>query len=153
MSTIAKKSLLLNSANVGALYTAAAPLDLLQWIDYSSADEMLLVIDVQQTLNNPTAGQLFAKFQKRLTHKTGAIQYSQQRLVDLSAEEKAGMLPLGDWPSPLADYSLAGPATHQRVVTYFGPGVNLALYTAGLASGSANPGFQVTVEVHTKGRA
>lgn len=144
--TITKTSILLNSANI----QNGVVLNLTEWVDYSWADELTFIIDVQQTLNNPTAGTLLAKFQKRVPHKNGAIQYNNQRLVDLSPEEQAGMLPLGGWPAKLADYTLATQLSYQRTATNFGPGLNLCIYTAGLVGTGA--GFQTTALVVAKGR-
>jgi len=148
MPAIWKQSVLLNSASV----KTAVSLNLTEWVDFSWAEELVFIIDVQQILGAPTAGTLNAKFQLRLPHKNGAIQYATQRLVDLTAGDRTAMLPAGDWPAPLADYTLGAPATYFRSVKSFGAGVNLNLYTTGLAGGS-NPGFQTTVVLNAKGRA
>lgn len=148
MAIITKTSILLNSATI----KAGDSWNLTEWINYSWADELTFIIDVQQTIDNPTAGTLLAKFQNRVPHKNGAIQYSTQRLVDLSPEDKAGMLVRGDWPAVLADFSMATPTTYTRTIRNFGPGVNLNLTTAGLAGGTA-PGFQTTVLIIAKGQS
>ncbi|MBC7594544.1 MAG: hypothetical protein H7288_11500 [Kineosporiaceae bacterium] len=148
MAIITKTSVLLNSATI----KAGDSWNLTEWISYAWADELTFVIDVQQTIGSPTSGLLLAKFQTRVPHKNGAIQFSTQRLVDLSPEDKAGMLVTGDWPATLADYSLAAPATYQRTIRNFGSGVNLNLSTSGLAGGTT-PGFQVTVDIIAKGHS
>lgn len=148
MALITKTSVLLNSASV----KAGVSLNLTEWISYAWADELTFIIDVQQTTGSPTAGQLLAKFQTRVPHKNGAIQYSTQRLVDLAPEDKAGMLVNGDWPAVLADYAMGAPLTYQRTVRNFGPGLNLNLSTSALTGGTT-PGFQTTVLVVAKGRS
>lgn len=148
MAPTTKTHILLNSATV----KTGVSLNLTEWIDFSWAEELAFIIDVQQTIGNPTAGTLLAKFQNRVPHKNGSIQYSTQRLVDLSPEDKAGMLVRGDWPGVLADFSLAAPVTYTRIVRNFGPGVNLNLTTTGLAGGTT-PGFQTTVLLVVKGQS
>lgn len=145
---ITKSFNLLNSATI----KSGDSWDLTQWTSFSWADELTFIIDVQQTIGSPTAGLLLAKFQNRLPHKNGAIQYSTQRLVDLTPEDKAAMLVSGDWPATLADYTLATTNTYFRTVRNFGPGVNLNLTTIGLAGG-VTPGFQVTVDLVAKGQS
>lgn len=139
------ESILLNSATI----KAGDVWNLTEWTDYSWARELTFTIDVQQTIGNPTAGQLLAKFQRRSQHKNGAIQYSTQRLVDFTADDIATMLPGTSWPSPIADFSMASPVNISRTLIRFGPGVNLQLSTSGLAGG-ANPGFQTTVVLTAK---
>lgn len=143
--SIAKQAILLNGVNLHN-----GTLNLTEWIDYSWAQELAFIIDIQQTTGSPAAGTVTAKFQKRVPHKTGAIQFNNQRLVDLSAEEKVAWIVEGDFPVTLADFSLASPVTYQRSVRNFGAGVNLALTVAGL-SGGTSPGFQITAIVVAKG--
>jgi hypothetical protein len=68
------------------------------------------MIDVQLTVGAPTAGRLTAKVQKRLPHRTGNMQYTGQRLVDLSTEEKATWLVEGGWPARMPPTSSAQPS-------------------------------------------
>lgn len=145
MSLVSSRCILLNSAHlVNGTY------NLTEWTDFAWADEITFQIDIQQTVGSPSAGTISAKFQNRVIHKTGTIQYNNQRLVDYSAAEKSARIVEGDFPATLADYSLAAPASFQRTVRNFGPGCNLVLTVAGI-SGGTSPYFQVTVTMIAKG--
>lgn len=125
--------------------------NLTEWVDYSWAEEIQFMVDVQVVNGGPTAGTLSAVFQKRIPHKTGSIQYANQRLVNLASEELASWVVEGDWPSPLANFNDSLPLTYTRNVRHFGPGVNCAIVVAGLTGGTS-PSFQTTVLFSAKGK-
>lgn len=126
------------------------PINLTQWVDFSWAEELTFIIDVQTQVGTPTAGNLTATFQKRIPNKVGFEQWSTQRLSDLTPEEAATWVTEGNWPSPLAAYNFASPITIQRTIRNFGNGVNLKLDASDIA-GTGSPAFQVSVVLIAKG--
>jgi hypothetical protein len=146
----AHKSILLSSMHVGPSDANGGIWNLTPWTDFTCADELTFVIDVQQIFGSPTAGSLFAKFQLGISHKTG-VQWGSNRLFDLEPAQKTTLITEGDWPSPLATYTMPSPTSRKRTIRDFGSMCNLQLDASSLTGGS-NPSFGVTVTLIQKGR-
>lgn len=151
-----KKSVVLNGVRLDVGLPVGADtfrgLDLTQWTDFSWADELCWVIDLQAE-SGVTAGALSAKFQVGIPHKTGAYQWASQRLADWVAADYTGRTAEG------AQWGAAGvlwthgsttlPVTTQRTVIRPGPRCNLRLFFSTPITGGGY--IQVSVTLVQRG--
>ena len=164
MSRITIKSIVLGSIAFGpstSLPAGISPspgvVNLLPYMDFSWAEELVAIITVTAVNGSPTSGALKASFQLGQPHSGDGLngtnpgfQYSDPIYVPLDASQITNLIAEGeDWPNPICSYNSSS-ATVQRTIRNFGSMVNLQLDASSL-SGGTNPTFTISVTLIQKG--
>lgn len=165
MSRITIKSIVLGSIAFGpstSLPAGISPstgiVNLLPYMDFSWAEEIVAIITVTAVNGSPTGGALRASFQLGQPHSGDGLngtnpgfQYSDPTYVSLDTAQTTNLIAEGeDWPNPICSYNSSFPVTVQRTIRNFGSMVNLQLDTSSL-SGGTNPTFTMSVTLIQKG--